>query len=122
MTPQESIRGAWERFKSLLKRCPNHGLNPTHQVLAFYKVCLPDAKSELNWSAGGSLIKIGEATAMEVIERVASNDGTWTNERSKVHRIASATEVSPDSSLANQLELIHKKLDLMGVDHRCKRI
>ncbi|XP_047948868.1 uncharacterized protein LOC125194667 [Salvia hispanica] len=40
MTPQESIRGVWERFKSLLKRCPNHGLNPTHQVLAFYKGCL----------------------------------------------------------------------------------
>ncbi|XP_047979058.1 uncharacterized protein LOC125220975 [Salvia hispanica] len=115
MTHQESIRGAWERFKSLLKRCSNHGLNPTHQVLVFYKGCLPDAKSELNWSAGGSLIKIGEAAAMEVIERVASNDGTWTNERSKMHRIASASEVSPDSSLANQLELIHKKLDLMGV-------
>ena len=98
-----------------MKRCPNHGLNPTHQVLAFCKGCLPDAKSELNRSAGGSLIKIGEAAAMEVIERVASNDGTWTNERSKVHRIASATEVSPDSSLANQLELIHRKLDLMGV-------
>ncbi|XP_042067308.1 uncharacterized protein LOC121810614 [Salvia splendens] len=86
MTLQESIRGAWERFKGLMKRCPNHGLNPTHQVLAFYRGCLPEAKRELNLSAGGSLLKKGEAEAMEVIERVTSNDEGWNNERSNIHR------------------------------------
>ncbi|XP_042059417.1 uncharacterized protein LOC121803910 [Salvia splendens] len=115
MTPQESIRGAWERFKGLMKRCPNHGLNPTHQVLAFYRGCLPEAKRELNLSAGGSLLKKGEAEAMEVIERVTSNDEGWNNERSKVHRVASAAESSHMDSMYKQMELIHKKLDLMGM-------
>ena len=67
-----------------------HGLSLTHQILSFYKGCLPKAKSELNWSARGALLKIGETATMEVIERVTSNDEGWTNERSKVHRIASA--------------------------------
>ncbi|XP_042035007.1 uncharacterized protein LOC121781327 [Salvia splendens] len=99
MTPQESIREAWERFKGMMKRCPNHGLNPTHQVLAFYRGCLPEAKRELNLSAGGSLLKKGEAEAMEVIDRVTSNDEGWNNERRIVHKI----------------ELLHKKIDLMGM-------
>ncbi|XP_042051734.1 uncharacterized protein LOC121797065 [Salvia splendens] len=115
MTPQESIRGAWERFKGLMKRCPNHGLNPTHQVLAFYRGCLPEAKRELNLSAGGSLLKKGEAEAMEVIEKVTSNDEGWNNEWSRVHRVASATESSQMDSMYKQMELLHKKLDLMGM-------
>ncbi|XP_042012411.1 uncharacterized protein LOC121760881 [Salvia splendens] len=115
MTPQESIRGAWERFKGLMKRCPNHGLNLTHQVLAFCRGCLPEAKRELNLSAGGSLLKKGEADAMEVIERVTSNDEGWNNERSNIHRVASATESSHMDSMYKQMELLHKKLDLMGM-------
>ncbi|KAL1534726.1 hypothetical protein AAHA92_30872 [Salvia divinorum] len=113
--PQESIRGAWERFKGLLKRCPNHGLNQTHQILSFYKGCLPEAKRELNLSAGGSLLKTGEAAAMEVIERVTSNDEGWNNERSKVHKIASASEGNHQDNMSKQMELIHKKLDLLGM-------
>ncbi|XP_042033412.1 uncharacterized protein LOC121779978 [Salvia splendens] len=115
MTPQESIRGAWERFKGLMKRCPNHGLNPTHQVLAFYRGCLPEAKRELNLSAGGSLLKKGEAEAMEVIEKVTSNDEGWNNERSRVHRVASATESNHIDNMYKQMELLHKKIDLMGM-------
>ncbi|XP_041995585.1 uncharacterized protein LOC121745675 [Salvia splendens] len=115
MTPQESIRGAWERFKGLMKRCPNHGLNPTHQVLAFYKGCLPEAKRELNLSVGGSLLKKGEAEAMEVIERVTSNDEGWNNEMSNIHRVASAAESSHMDSMYKQMELLHKKIDLMGM-------
>ncbi|XP_042059623.1 uncharacterized protein LOC121804150 [Salvia splendens] len=115
MTPQESIRGAWERFKGLMKRCPNHGLNPTHQVLAFYRGCLPEAKRELNLSAGGSLLKKGEAEAMEVIERVTSNDEGWNNEKSNIHRVASAAESSHMDSMYKQMELLHKKIDLMGM-------
>ncbi|XP_042032252.1 uncharacterized protein LOC121778936 [Salvia splendens] len=113
MTPEESIRGAWERFKSLLKRCPNHGLSSTHQILLFYKGCFPEAKSELNWSAGGALLKIGEVAAMEVIERATSNDEGWNNERSKVHKVVSASESNQIDSISKQMELIHKKLDLM---------
>ncbi|XP_042016265.1 uncharacterized protein LOC121764286 [Salvia splendens] len=115
MVPQESIRGAWERFKGLMKRCPHHGLNPTHQVLIFYRGCLPEAKRELNLSAGGSLLKKGEAEAIEVIERVTSNDEGWNNERSRVHRVAFAAESSHMDSMYKQIELIHKKLDLMGM-------
>ncbi|XP_042057978.1 uncharacterized protein LOC121802379 [Salvia splendens] len=115
MTPQESIQGAWERFKGLMKRCPNHGLNPTHQVLAFYRGCLPEAKRELNLSAGGSLLKKGEAEAMEVIERVTSNDEGWNNERSNIHRVAAAAESSHMDSMYKQMELLHKKIDLMGM-------
>ncbi|XP_042035040.1 uncharacterized protein LOC121781361 [Salvia splendens] len=115
MTTQESIRGAWERFKGLMKRCPNHGLNPTHQVLAFYRGCLPEAKRELNLSAGGSLLKKGEAESTEVIERVTSNDEGWNNEMSRVHRVASAAESSYVDNVYKQIELLHKKVDLMGM-------
>ena len=51
MIPAETIKDAWGRFKALLKRCPNHGLSPTVQVITFFKGCIPEAQRELNLSA-----------------------------------------------------------------------
>ncbi|XP_042059410.1 uncharacterized protein LOC121803901 [Salvia splendens] len=50
---------------------------------------------------------------MEVIEELASNDEGWSNERSKVHRVASTTNHNPMSALSDKLDALTKKFDCM---------
>ncbi|XP_047978789.1 uncharacterized protein LOC125220681 [Salvia hispanica] len=59
-------------------------------------------------SGGGSLLKLGEDDALEVIERVASNDDGWKNERSKTYRVASASDVD--------------KMDMMSKANRARKL
>ncbi|XP_042044576.1 uncharacterized protein LOC121790418, partial [Salvia splendens] len=113
MNPAENIREAWARFKALMKRCPNHGLTPTVQVITFFKGCVPEAQRELNLSSGGNFLKKGVNEAMEVIEELASNDEGWSNERSKVHRVASTTDHNPMSALSDKLDALTMKFDCM---------
>ncbi|XP_047979131.1 uncharacterized protein LOC125221046 [Salvia hispanica] len=113
MKPHETIREAWARFKTLLKRCPKHGLSPGHQVITFYRGCTPDAMRELNWSAGGALLQLGENDAMQVIEIVASTDEGWNNERNKSYRVASATEDDRIDRMSKQLDLLTTQLGIM---------
>ncbi|XP_042051761.1 uncharacterized protein LOC121797100 [Salvia splendens] len=115
MTSTENIRDAWGRFKSLMKRCPNHGLTPTVQVITFFKGCVPEAQRELNLSSGGNFLKKGVNEAMEVIEEFASNDEGWSNERSKVHRVASTTDHDPMSALSDKLDVLTMKFDCMAM-------
>ncbi|XP_047953609.1 uncharacterized protein LOC125199726 [Salvia hispanica] len=113
MKPHETIREAWARFKTLLKRCPKHGLSPGHQVITFYRGCTPDAMRELNWSAGGALLQLGENDVMQVIERVASTDEGWNNERNKSYRVSSATEDDRIDRMSKQLDLLTTQLGIM---------
>ncbi|XP_047945186.1 uncharacterized protein LOC125191807 [Salvia hispanica] len=115
MIPAETIRDAWGRFKALLKRCPNHGLSPTVQVITFFKGCLPEAQRELNLSAGSNLLKKGEEEAIEVIEELASSDEGWSNERSKVHRVAYTTDHDTMSTLSDKLDALTMKFDCMAM-------
>ncbi|XP_047942991.1 uncharacterized protein LOC125189799 [Salvia hispanica] len=115
MIPVETIGDACGRFKALLKRCPNHGLSPTVQVIIFFKECIPEAQRELNLSAGGNLLKKGEEEAMEVIEELASSDEGWSNERSKVHRVASTTDHDTMSTLSDKLDALTMKFDCMAM-------
>ncbi|XP_042016340.1 uncharacterized protein LOC121764371 [Salvia splendens] len=114
MHPQENIMEAWKRFKQLMRRCPNHGLTPGQQILTFYRGGTLEAMRELNMSAGGSLLKLGEAEALEVIERVASNDDGWRNDRSKSYRVASTSDNDRMDAISKQLEFITDKLGHMG--------
>ncbi|XP_047964692.1 uncharacterized protein LOC125209127 [Salvia hispanica] len=113
MKPHETIREAWARFKTLLKRCPKHGLSPGHQVITFYRGCTSDAMRELNWSAGGAILQLGENDAMQVIERVASTDEGWNNEINKSYRVASVTEDDRIDKMSKQLDLLTTQLGIM---------
>ncbi|XP_042009166.1 uncharacterized protein LOC121757733 [Salvia splendens] len=52
---------------------------------------------------------------MEVIEELASNDEGWSNDRSKVHRVASTTDHDPMSSLSDKLDALTMKFDCIAM-------
>ena len=52
----ESFSEAWDRFKELLGKCPNHGFSPLHQIDTFYNGLSLADQDSLNSAAGGNLL------------------------------------------------------------------
>ncbi|GKB36544.1 reverse transcriptase domain-containing protein [Tanacetum coccineum] len=52
---EETFSEAWERFKELLRACPNHGFMELTQVDTFYNGLNENEQDSLNATAGGNL-------------------------------------------------------------------
>ena len=52
----EPLLEIWERFKALLRRCPNHNFDDAGQLYIFYSGLKPQTKMILDASAGGTMM------------------------------------------------------------------
>ena len=52
----ESLNEAWERFKSMIRKCPSHGFDDHTQLHIFRNGLIPASKLLLDATAGGSLM------------------------------------------------------------------
>ncbi|XP_061371302.1 uncharacterized protein LOC133313906 [Gastrolobium bilobum] len=67
----ETLYEAWERFKGLLLKCPQHGIEAWEKWRIFFQGMMPSTRTLVNAAAGGSLkTKIPEE-ALELLESLA---------------------------------------------------
>nr|GEX77407.1 reverse transcriptase domain-containing protein [Tanacetum cinerariifolium] len=52
----ESFSESWDRFKDLLRACPNHGFSKLHQLDTFYNALNSKDQDSLNSVAGGNFL------------------------------------------------------------------
>ena len=64
---------AWERFHELLRRCPHHRLTRWMQVYTFYNGLGDLARTIIDASARGSLMKKIIDQAYEILEDTTNN-------------------------------------------------
>ncbi|XP_061361851.1 uncharacterized protein LOC133305612 [Gastrolobium bilobum] len=70
----ESLYEAWERFKGLLRKCPQHGIEAWEKARIFFQGMTSSTRTLVNAAAGGSLkIKTPEE-ALELLESLASQE------------------------------------------------
>nr|GEX33736.1 reverse transcriptase domain-containing protein [Tanacetum cinerariifolium] len=55
--PDESLFEAWERYKLLIDRCPNHNMLPVTQIDTFYNSLTLRHRDTINTAAGGIFMK-----------------------------------------------------------------
>ncbi|GJX17630.1 reverse transcriptase domain-containing protein [Tanacetum coccineum] len=55
--PDESLFEAWERYKLLIDRCPNHNMLPVTQIDTFYNGLTLRHRDTINAAAGGTFMK-----------------------------------------------------------------
>ena len=67
----ESFSEAWDRFKELIEKCPNHGFSPLHQIDTFYNGLNLADQDALNSAAGGNLMTRHYQDAFVIIENKA---------------------------------------------------
>ncbi|GJZ42184.1 reverse transcriptase domain-containing protein [Tanacetum coccineum] len=54
--PNETFNEAWERFKELLRQCPQHGFSELHQLDMFYNSLNTNDQDALDSAAGGNFL------------------------------------------------------------------
>ena len=78
--PDETLGEAWERFKDMIRACPNHGFNHNLLMRFFYDGLEPISRTNLDAGAGGQLIKIPQSQVEATIEEVATSY-SWGGQR-----------------------------------------
>src|ERR1700712_39771 len=68
---QETLYEAWERFKELLRKWPNHGFQLWMQIELFYNGLVFNSKQVLDAAAGGAIMKKKAKEAFQLIEDMA---------------------------------------------------
>ncbi|XP_058764619.1 uncharacterized protein LOC131638083 [Vicia villosa] len=66
----ESLNEAWERYKSLLRKCKGHGFDELTQIHLFRNGLQPVHKTLLDATAGGSLMSKSVEEAITIIDRM----------------------------------------------------
>nr|KYP51477.1 60S ribosomal protein L37a-2 [Cajanus cajan] len=82
----EPLCEACERYKSLLRRCPNHGFEVELQVQTFCNGLQPQTKMILDASFGGSVMFRTAEEAIIIIESMASTNFRSQHGRSSSHK------------------------------------
>ena len=69
----ENLAKAWERFHELLRRCPHHRLIRWMQVHTFYNGLSESARTIIDASTGGALMKKTIDQAYKILEDTTTN-------------------------------------------------
>ncbi|XP_061351899.1 uncharacterized protein LOC133296867 [Gastrolobium bilobum] len=70
----ESLYEAWERFKGLLRKCPQHGIETWEKARIFFQGMTSSTRTLVNAAAGGSLKTKTPEEALELLESLTSQE------------------------------------------------
>ncbi|GJZ37589.1 reverse transcriptase domain-containing protein [Tanacetum coccineum] len=75
--PTESVFEAWERFKSCLRKCPDHRILLDHQILTFYHGITMIDRDKIMVAAGGNIMQKTPQEAYDLIENMTQHHFQW---------------------------------------------
>ncbi|XP_058727136.1 uncharacterized protein LOC131598568 [Vicia villosa] len=107
----ETLCEAWERYKSMLRKCPNHGFDDMSQIHIFRNGLLPQPKLLLDATAGGSLIAKSAAEAIAIIDRMALTDHQVQHNRGTVQKKAGILELGTNDAILAQNKLLTQTVE-----------
>ncbi|XP_061998986.1 uncharacterized protein LOC133716297 [Rosa rugosa] len=108
----ESYAEYYERFKSLITQCPQHGMKDETLLTCFYDGLTPLERDMLDAASGGSFVDKEPAAGMILIENRALNQQQYGNSRSKI--TTTRERVHEVSTLAQLEEKINKLTTLVS--------
>ncbi|XP_017428892.1 uncharacterized protein LOC108336962 [Vigna angularis] len=108
----EPLCEAWERFKSLLRKCPCNGFNLEMQVQTFCNGLQPHTKMILDASFGGSVLFKIVDEAIVVIENMASTDMRSQHGRTQAQK-RGVYELGAQDALLAQNKLLAQQMEFL---------
>ncbi|XP_065628545.1 uncharacterized protein LOC111994101 [Quercus suber] len=99
----ESLYEAWERYKDLIRCCPQHGLPDWLQVQMFYNGLNGQTRTIVDAASGGTLMSKTAEGATSLLEEMASNNYQWPTERTMAKKVAGIHELEPFAALSAQV-------------------
>ncbi|KAL0412135.1 UNVERIFIED_CONTAM: hypothetical protein Slati_3803200 [Sesamum latifolium] len=110
---RESLYDAWERFKSMLRKCPYHELPVWRQVQTFYNGVTLDNRAITDAAVGGTIMKKLPSEAFNIINEIATNLYSYGQERVD-KRTAGIHSIDAVSALSAQMTALTHKVDYLG--------
>ncbi|XP_044412646.1 uncharacterized protein [Triticum aestivum] len=99
----ESLYAAWERYKYLLRKCPNHGQKDWLVLQIFYRGLTHASRDLIDMSAGGTIMNKTVEGAIILIESIAFHQMQWGYERpSSNPKVASHLQSEAVCSISEQ--------------------
>jgi len=114
--PDEPFCEAWECFKVMLRRCPNHGFEDIAQLNIFHNGLRPDTKMILDAAAGGTMMSVDVEQATRIIDALASTDYQAQDDRYTVQKkgvldlSTSDVILAQNKILTQQIEALTKQM------------
>lgn len=107
----ESFDEVWNRFKNMLRKCPQHGFDKKTQIRFFYTGLLPSFRSMVDSSSNGSLTTRTIDGAWELFERMADTSAMWSSERVVQKKSVGIYEVDTYSALSAKIDSLFHKVE-----------
>ena len=82
----EPLSETWERFKALLRSCPNHNFDDATQLHIFYSGLKPQSKMILDASVGGTMMSKSPKEAIVIIDFITASDYQSHHDRALTQR------------------------------------
>ncbi|GKC50331.1 hypothetical protein Tco_1073076 [Tanacetum coccineum] len=95
---RESLSEAWTRFKYLLQKVPNHGINRWLLIQIFYDHVFFHLKCEIDRAAGGKLRDKNANESWEIIENLALYDHERWNDSKDFIKLVKAISTPQSTS------------------------
>src|ERR1044072_3409407 len=109
----ENLYEAWERFKRMLRKCPQHGLSEAEQVARFYDGLLYSMKSTLDAAAQGEFDALPPREGKNLIEKMAARAVNTVSDRHTSKRVFEVEAVdqiiASNRQLAKQIHEMQKQ-------------
>ena len=106
----ENFAEAWERFHKILRIYPHHRLTRWMQVHMFYNGLSDSARTIIDASAGGALMKKTTDQAYEILEDTTTNTNQWPQDRSTPKKSLAGADTEVLSNLVYHVVQLTKHL------------
>ncbi|XP_075500193.1 uncharacterized protein LOC142538778 [Primulina tabacum] len=113
-TDLEQLYEACDRYKELLRKCPNHGFEDWVQIELFYNGLNGQTRGTVDAAVGGTIFTKSPAQAYDLLEQMTINSYQWPSERSGVKRAVGVYAVDPITSLTAQVSALTTQLAAMN--------
>nr|GEY02766.1 hypothetical protein [Tanacetum cinerariifolium] len=110
----ESLFKAWERYKLLINRCPNHNMLRVTQIDTFYNGLTLRHRDTINDAAGGTFMKRRPEECYDLIENMTSHHNDWDTSVQRSESSSSITSSDPEI-VALKAEMVEINKNLMKV-------
>ena len=109
--PDEHLYAAWERYKMLMKQCPNHGVDKWVVVQIFCTRLNPQSKAMVDSMTNGGYRNIPVNEVIRLLDQLSTNN-TQGNDRRTNQAMPNAKEDS-SSQIVTLLSAMNKRFDVL---------
>nr|XP_051205703.1 uncharacterized protein LOC127319764 [Lolium perenne] len=106
----ESLYDAWQRYNTLIRMCPHHGLERWLVLQTFYKGLTHQTRAYVDSAAGGGIMNKTLEEAFALIESMASHHFQWSSDRAVVPHAPGIHAISSADLVAAQVEILNKQM------------